>query len=308
MTDFPAFPWDVLGIAPTTDAKLIRAAYATRLKQIEPRTDPAAFQRLRSAYELAMRFGVPMQTTVPVAARRNEAVAEITALLDAGNTLAAARRLAEADASTLTFDDLATIEERLLVQAPDLPRGPLLALVHRFDWDHAIHPLRSRHGKVFVQLDQRLLLEQWHAELERARPHSFVAAVLLKGPPVWHDYLFACWRLMLASNRTAVTGWLNRIERAPRAGEVFDPARLRWCRRWLQPWRLYALIVGGFSLGSPIAAMSQGEIATAFLAWTISVVTLALVWGIVMLLTRGLRRLGAAARFLVRALWRWRPR
>jgi hypothetical protein len=298
----PGFPWDVLGIAPTADAKLIRAAYAIRLKQIGPRTDAAAFQRLRSAYELAMRFGGPLQTTVLVVERRNEALAEITALLEAGDALAAVRRFDAADASALTFDELATIEERLLLQAPDLPRAPLLALVHRFDWDHAIHPLRSRHDAVFVQLDQRLLLEQWRAELERARPRSFVAAVLLKGPPVWHDYLFACWRLMFASNRIAAIGWLNRIERAPHAGEVFERARLCWCRRWLQPWRLYALIAGGFSLVSPLAAISQGEIAAGVLAWTISMATLALVGGIAVLLTRGFRRLGRAAWFLVGAL------
>jgi hypothetical protein len=46
--------WDELGIEPTRDAKAVRRAYAVRLRTIDPDRDPAAFQRLRAAYERAL--------------------------------------------------------------------------------------------------------------------------------------------------------------------------------------------------------------------------------------------------------------
>ena len=47
-------PWDELGIAETKDSKAIRRAYANRLRTIDQQKDPAAFQRLRQAYEWAL--------------------------------------------------------------------------------------------------------------------------------------------------------------------------------------------------------------------------------------------------------------
>lgn len=46
--------WGELGIEPTADAAAIRRAYAHRLRAIDPDSDPAAFQRLREAYEAAL--------------------------------------------------------------------------------------------------------------------------------------------------------------------------------------------------------------------------------------------------------------
>ncbi len=46
--------WGELGIEPTADATVIRRAYAQRLRAIDPDRDPAAFQRLREAYEAAL--------------------------------------------------------------------------------------------------------------------------------------------------------------------------------------------------------------------------------------------------------------
>src|SRR5215471_18001762 len=46
--------WEELGIVPTADAKAIRRAYAGRLRGLDPDQDPAAFQRLRQAFEAAL--------------------------------------------------------------------------------------------------------------------------------------------------------------------------------------------------------------------------------------------------------------
>lgn len=47
--------WDILQIAPTTDATAIRKAYALRLKETNPEIDPEGFQQLRAAYENAIK-------------------------------------------------------------------------------------------------------------------------------------------------------------------------------------------------------------------------------------------------------------
>ncbi len=46
--------WDELGIAPSADPKVIRRAYAVRLKALDPDREPTAFARLRDAYERAL--------------------------------------------------------------------------------------------------------------------------------------------------------------------------------------------------------------------------------------------------------------
>jgi hypothetical protein len=46
--------WDELGMAPCDDPKVIRRAYAARLKKLDPDRDPEAFTRLRAAFERAL--------------------------------------------------------------------------------------------------------------------------------------------------------------------------------------------------------------------------------------------------------------
>lgn len=49
--------WDELGLAPTREERAIRAAYAARLRAgCNPERDPEGFQRLRAAYDRALRW------------------------------------------------------------------------------------------------------------------------------------------------------------------------------------------------------------------------------------------------------------
>jgi hypothetical protein len=52
--------WDELAIAPTDDPKIIRRAYAARLRQIDPDRDREAFARLRQALEWALASAAGM--------------------------------------------------------------------------------------------------------------------------------------------------------------------------------------------------------------------------------------------------------
>ncbi|MDH6269200.1 hypothetical protein M2360_004627 [Rhizobium sp. SG_E_25_P2] len=52
------YPWSTLGIARTTDAAVIRKAYAIALKSARPDEDPEAFQRLLTARNEALRLAV----------------------------------------------------------------------------------------------------------------------------------------------------------------------------------------------------------------------------------------------------------
>lgn len=79
--------WTVLEIAPTDDLKLIRRAYASKLKSIDIDRDPRAFIALRAAYDEA-RYGDPRPTEPDLAeseswspATDSAAGTEMTAIL-----------------------------------------------------------------------------------------------------------------------------------------------------------------------------------------------------------------------------------
>lgn len=48
--------WSVLGIAPTTNARAIKRAYAKQVASHHPEDDPEGFQRVQAAYEQALAY------------------------------------------------------------------------------------------------------------------------------------------------------------------------------------------------------------------------------------------------------------
>lgn len=53
--------WEILGLAPTADISAIKRAYAGKTKLYHPEDDPQGFQRLREAYEFALKQAKYMQ-------------------------------------------------------------------------------------------------------------------------------------------------------------------------------------------------------------------------------------------------------
>jgi len=47
--------WDILGVEPTVDLKVIKKAYASKLRLYHPEDDPKGFQMLREAYDNALK-------------------------------------------------------------------------------------------------------------------------------------------------------------------------------------------------------------------------------------------------------------
>jgi hypothetical protein len=244
-----ASDWQELGIAPTSDRAGIRRAYAMRLKALGPDRDPAAFQRLRTAYENALREadGTAEPRPKPPADRfsgeyaadpaADQARAAISAGLDRGDAAAAFAAFESAEREgLLALADLEGNEERLLAAVSadrKLPPEQLSRIVRRFQWDNSVHPLRRKRVS-FAALDARLDAERWYGELvERARRARGIyesddrlsARQLLSGPPSW-------WQRQMFPNRSP---WLWRDliafgRHSEWVGSRFDPDRIAWCR------------------------------------------------------------------------------
>ncbi|WP_179222043.1 hypothetical protein [Inquilinus limosus] len=167
--------WTELDIAPTQDPRLIRRAYAARLKSFDPDAEPERFQRLRQAYEAALRQAgrpagpharapdPPVETVAapappppvpaadvpttpesapgPSAPEPDRILAGIAERFNRGETVAAVAALDQAlqgGALPLGYGEAAA--ETVLMRAigdPAVPVEALLRLAQRIGWDQA---------------------------------------------------------------------------------------------------------------------------------------------------------------------------
>jgi hypothetical protein len=113
--------WEELGIAATADVKLIRKAYAGRLRRLDPDRDLAGFQRLRQAFEAALAEAASARgrtRSPPQAKAEDEAaveavpIAQRAALADTGSVAEENPEEAEAASHSLRIDAAAAVSAR----------------------------------------------------------------------------------------------------------------------------------------------------------------------------------------------------
>lgn len=299
--------WTELEIAPTRDARLIRRAYAARLKSFDPDADPERFQRLRRAYEAALRQAAgPAVTATPPAPPRTEDIdasaprpapvaqvpepdpapdrvmAGIEAQLRRGETLAAVEALDRAlqDGSLpLGFGEAAA--ETLLMRSVEdrtIPAEALLRLAHRIGWDQAMGTASWSAQRARDRLFARIDAEAWYRRITdfadrsllrqwRHRRLRHAIRLLLGRSPRWGAYLVDPSRPL----RDVIAA---HDLHAHWISERFDPKRVAWCRRIagarlrLTPGRILLLLFGlGAAIQNPRLVVILGGVFTVSALW-----------------------------------------
>jgi len=64
--------WDILEINPTDNASIVKKAYAKKLKLYHPEDDPEGYQKLREAYDSALKYVRNNKNKPPINSSKEE--------------------------------------------------------------------------------------------------------------------------------------------------------------------------------------------------------------------------------------------
>lgn len=183
--------WQILGIAPTSDTRAIKRAYAALLKKTHPEDDPEGFQRLREAYGEALE----QAKTLNAQPHADEHSANGSAASD-GDRLPAwgeANRLAQRRRVTRTDEDSVPAHS----DQPTVPASVPAQSTNGLDADGLIRLFEE----LYNDYAQRIQFEKWSELLEREPLRNFsfkqevqpkVLAFLSEHPhlplPVWQKF------------------------------------------------------------------------------------------------------------------------
>ncbi len=248
--------WSVLDIERTEDIGLIRRAYARLLKQHNPEDDPEGFQRLRQAYDAAVRWAEAAAGRIGPAdeagagerGRERQFSALVTPVLDAlerGDEEAALRLLnaATADPRFVEYEWRAAYERRLAASLADSSMSAdfLDRAAQIFQWD-AYVDFGSAGGMILTDRladmqDAKAYLDDlneqaanWASDVVFER--CGMAAALLTGP--YRPKLFRAaaldWKIFSAL-RDMVSGLRSFYPTEP--PPALDPRTVAWWQDYM---------------------------------------------------------------------------
>lgn len=244
--------WQELGCEPTRDPREIKRAYAVRLRQLRPEDDPERFQRLRSAYELAIEWTRDEAPPLPPL----QALHSPQPVPDTGVPQGLAKELCEGLLAQPRERRLGWLGQQLhredrvpLEFQRDLQREMLGLLLKEFDRYHGLaatcetyfnwsEPWRDLGDaeEWLTELRSRVWARAWRDKLaaERGRKarRQSRALDLLRGPVNEKQFRrFAWWE----NNRDAMSQLLDTLESRKPQVLRFEtrPEAVRWWVRYL---------------------------------------------------------------------------
>lgn len=199
--------WQELGIAPTSDTREIRRAYALRLRDAHPEQDPRAFQRLRRAYERALAWAehgavdaepspdLSHDVVDPHEEDADEPAAEQASIFDPADDhefgavlrrFEAARAAGDTEAAFAEFsrgaargvwslaDQELVVAELMKVAVEDerLPIPRFAEIARAADWDRPIAWDDEAHKALRERVLARLAAGRWYTDLKAAAAGS----------------------------------------------------------------------------------------------------------------------------------------